>query len=104
MDSCHEASGAAGGRVWNSSTLEDNLDMQPSQLPIVQGDAAQSEERLLEMQRQYGVVNRRCGECTACCTFMVVTELKKPAKVPCPNCSAAGCAIYESRPLTCRGW
>jgi hypothetical protein len=79
------------------------MSVQPPSLPIVQPDAAKVEQDLLA-SRQPHARNRRCGECTACCTFMRVDELRKPAKTPCPNCTGAGCSIYDSRPLTCRGW
>lgn len=45
---------------------------------------------------------RPCGECTACCTVMAVTELKKPRGQACPHICAAGCAIYSERPDSCR--
>ena len=47
--------------------------------------------------------NRACGECTACCTVMGVVELNKAGYTPCPH-DCGRCAIYESRPKTCRIW
>jgi hypothetical protein len=79
------------------------MSMQPPSLPILQGDPAKVEQDL-EASRQPLARHRRCGECTACCTFMYVPDLNKPAKTPCPKCTASGCGIYHSRPLVCRGW
>ncbi|HTU25735.1 MAG TPA: hypothetical protein VMF30_10075 [Pirellulales bacterium] len=47
--------------------------------------------------------NRICGECTACCTVMGVRELNKAPYQPCPH-ECGRCAIYESRPATCRSY
>ncbi len=48
--------------------------------------------------------DRSCGDCIACCvvTLIDAPELKKPEGKVCPNCSGAGCAIYDSRPSVCR--
>ncbi|HRI10323.1 MAG TPA: hypothetical protein PKW35_21035 [Nannocystaceae bacterium] len=45
---------------------------------------------------------RPCGECTACCTVMAVTELQKPRGQACAHICAGGCAIYSERPDSCR--
>lgn len=48
-------------------------------------------------------MKRECGECTACCTTMIVPELNKPAHVSCTH-AKGGCEIYDGRPPTCAGW
>jgi hypothetical protein len=50
------------------------------------------------------VQGRECGECIACCKFLEIPELAKPADVLCQNCTGHSCAIYDSRPAVCRGW
>lgn len=54
---------------------------------------------------------RSCGGCQACCDVMPVLEIGKPARTPCPNMicgpvssGKTGCAIYETRPASCRYW
>jgi len=51
------------------------------------------------------VPGRSCGECHACCQFLVVTfpDWKKPANVLCKNW-VGGCTIYNERPNICRGF
>lgn len=48
---------------------------------------------------------RGCGDCRACCTPLAITELRKPAGVPCPHIDPNGkhgcCGIYETRPRSC---
>jgi hypothetical protein len=53
-----------------------------------------------------GMADRSCGGCTECCVYLNVDtpELQKPAHVPCPNLTAGGCGIYETRPPICREW
>lgn len=48
-------------------------------------------------------VNRQCGPCTACCTFMAVDELEppKPAFKRCQHQRGRGCAVYKARPESC---
>ncbi|HTU25689.1 MAG TPA: hypothetical protein VMF30_09845 [Pirellulales bacterium] len=46
---------------------------------------------------------RICGACTACCTVLGVEELDKENYRPCPH-NCGHCAIYDSRPATCRTW
>ena len=48
--------------------------------------------------------DRPCGECAVCCTAPRIDtpEFKKPEGELCPNCTGAGCAIYETRPPVCR--
>jgi len=67
------------------------------------------------------VVNRHCGECTACCTLLGVPELGKGRYAPCEYEVGAvvdkdgvvvgttplpgakkGCGIYDTRPVSCR--
>lgn len=45
-----------------------------------------------------------CEGCTACCRLLGIVELNKPEGQFCPHCpaGAAGCAIYETRPQSCR--
>lgn len=54
--------------------------------------------RLLESRRS----RRACGECRACCTTCAVHEIDKPVNTPCQHLCERGCAIYESRPNSCR--
>jgi hypothetical protein len=47
-----------------------------------------------------------CGACSACCTQLSIPAGEvgpgmKPAGVPCPNVTPAGCRIYGRRPTTC---
>lgn len=46
---------------------------------------------------------RECGSCTACCTHVQVSELNKPAGVPCRHL-CGGCGIYATRPTACRAF
>jgi hypothetical protein len=49
------------------------------------------------------VPGRSCGSCTLCCKVMAIAALAKPPGRWCPSCKAGrGCAIYESRPFSCR--
>jgi hypothetical protein len=53
------------------------------------------------------VQNRECGECTVCCTVLLIDDpdFQKLPGVTCPNCKAgAGCQIYAMRPGACRGF
>lgn len=44
-----------------------------------------------------------CDGCTACCKFMKVRELEKPAHTWCQHCKIGeGCGIYDTRPESCR--
>ncbi|HWI13220.1 MAG TPA: hypothetical protein VNT02_03170 [Burkholderiales bacterium] len=44
-----------------------------------------------------------CDGCTACCRIMGVHELGKAVNQRCVHCKAGvGCAIYETRPQSCR--
>jgi hypothetical protein len=61
------------------------------------------------MQREL-VAGRNCGECSVCCTDLLIDskEFQKLPGVPCRHLCAGGCAIYETRYATCRhyycGW
>lgn len=57
----------------------------------------------LPMTKELGV-HRECGQCTACCTMLGVTELRKPVNIACDHVCEQGCSIYNSRPQTCRDW
>jgi hypothetical protein len=65
--------------------------------------AAYQDRAHAEVKAQNGVADRVCGECTACCTILAVKELNKASFQPCPH-ECAGCAIYDSRPRSCRSW
>lgn len=46
-----------------------------------------------------------CDGCTACCKFMKVRELDKPANTWCAHCSiGSGCQIYDTRPESCQAY
>ena len=48
---------------------------------------------------------RECGECSMCCKLLGVEELEKPKNKWCSHCKISeGCAIYESRPPSCRNF
>ena len=49
------------------------------------------------------VPGRACGDCTVCCTVLVVDtpEIQKAAGATCKHC-AGGCMIYETRFPVCR--
>jgi hypothetical protein len=52
------------------------------------------------------VEGRECGDCTACCAELEVSEatFSKPARQSCPHCTGTACAIYDERPMLCRTW
>lgn len=50
------------------------------------------------------VMDRTCGDCQACCTYLPVSEVDSKALEPCQHQSDAGCAIYETRPEPCQGY
>lgn len=53
---------------------------------------------------------KTCGGCTACCTILPIPEIGKAAHHVCRfqrdalNIAGPGCATYETRPSSCRGW
>jgi hypothetical protein len=49
------------------------------------------------------VPGRQCGTCSLCCKTVAVKEFAKPNGVWCKQAiRSKGCAIYESRPDSCR--
>ena len=50
------------------------------------------------------VPGRGCGSCSMCCKVPSIEELGKPAGQWCRHCRPGkGCAIYDTRPYSCRG-
>lgn len=49
-------------------------------------------------------MNRTCGHCTLCCTLLKVPEIGKAKNARCANLNPKGCAVYESRPPSCRNF
>ena len=54
-------------------------------------------------------MTKTCGPCTLCCKVMAVRQLEKPEGAWCGHVAKGrGCAIYETRPSSCRefacGW
>lgn len=50
-----------------------------------------------------------CGSCTMCCHIIPVAEIGLPAYTRCPHerafpAARIGCAIYPTRPSSCRVW
>ena len=63
------------------------------------------------MLEQPLIADRACGPCNVCCISLTIDDpqLRKHGGVPCVHTSErGGCAIYDSRPDTCRsfhcGW
>lgn len=64
----------------------------------------------LHIDPETGVIkadpSRECGPCTACCTYLGIAELQKPANVPCKHLtkvrSERCCSIYTKRPRSCQ--
>ena len=52
------------------------------------------------------IAGRGCGDCTVCCTWPTIDkpEIQKKSGSTCKNCTAHGCAIYETRYPVCRGF
>jgi hypothetical protein len=52
------------------------------------------------------IEGRGCGDCTVCCTWPTIDkpEIQKKSGTTCKNCTAGGCAIYETRYPVCRGF
>lgn len=48
--------------------------------------------------------DRACGDCTACCTVMAVTELRKPSRRACDHVGRDGCRVHDARPESCRAF
>lgn len=51
------------------------------------------------------VPGRECGDCTLCCTLLLVDtpEIQKDAGAMCRHC-VGGCTIHTLRPPVCRGY
>jgi len=47
---------------------------------------------------------RKCDECQVCCVVKAIKEIKKPAFTICNHQCSLGCAIYESRPVSCAAY
>lgn len=46
---------------------------------------------------------RSCDECTLCCKLVGVSEIEKPPRQWCQHCNIGeGCAIYDTRPESCK--
>ncbi len=71
-------------------------------------DSTRARAKILRMSQL--VPGRECGQCTLCCIVPAIDkpEMQKLPSSVCRHCSGDGCAIYESRPQTCRtyycGW
>lgn len=52
------------------------------------------------------LVDRACGECTACCTELTVDtpDFAKRAGTPCVHLAERGCGIHAVRPRICQTW
>lgn len=50
------------------------------------------------------MTKRSCGECQECCVAIAVGEIHKPMYHPCKSQCAAGCAVYATRPPSCRDY
>jgi hypothetical protein len=50
------------------------------------------------------VPGRACGDCTVCCVALGIdtSQIQKRTGSACRQCRGGGCAIYETRPDTCR--
>jgi len=49
-------------------------------------------------------MERKCGECHACCITLGIEDLNKPKDTPCPHlktCGTRRCGIYDTRPGEC---
>lgn len=52
------------------------------------------------------IPGRKCGDCTACCTWLTVNkpEIQKVSGSICRHCTTQGCAIYETRFPVCKSY
>jgi hypothetical protein len=65
--------------------------------------SASASEALIAKSKARVLPGRSCGACTLCCKVVAVLEIAKPNGVWCPHCSSGqGCAIYQSRFVSCR--
>ena len=64
-------------------------------------------EELSEDNESHLVSGRECGECTACCVFLLIKDESfiKPADQACSHMvEKGGCNIYSERPSVCQDW
>lgn len=62
---------------------------------------------LIENVRSYvraRLTENKCGGCKQCCKTPYIKELNKPSHTVCRNCDSVGCAIYKSRPKSCKSF
>jgi hypothetical protein len=65
--------------------------------------SASASDALIAKSKARVLPDRSCGACTLCCKVVSVLEIAKPNGVWCPHCvSGKGCAIYQSRFVSCR--
>ncbi len=60
-----------------------------------------------EDKESHLVSGRECGECTACCVFLLIKDenFNKPADQACSHMiEKGGCKIYSERPSVCQNW
>jgi hypothetical protein len=50
------------------------------------------------------VHDRKCGDCTACCTVMSIEAVESPCGEACKHLTDSGCGIYRRRPQSCQDW
>ena len=63
----------------------------------------------IQAKRFDQVTDRKCGSCTACCTWLGITELKKKTAEKCKHLRSPAhihkrCGIYSSRPSACSAY
>ena len=64
-------------------------------------------KELSEDNESHLVTGRECGECTACCIFLLIKDedFNKPADQACSHMiEKGGCKIYSERPSVCHNW
>jgi Fe-S-cluster containining protein len=60
--------------------------------------------RIERLRARGSEAGRACGACTACCTVMAVTELRKPSRRACEHVGRDGCRAHDARPESCRAF
>ena len=78
----------------------DSEPLHPDPIIAVAMERGLPEEEIRQIEQR--IAGRTCGDCTACCTIKSVPELGKPTQAVCTHLCAARCAIYETRPASCR--
>ncbi len=78
----------------------DSEPLHPDPIIAVAMERGLPEEEIRQIEQR--IAGRTCGDCTACCTIKSVPELGKPTQAVCTHLCAAQCAIYETRPASCR--